>query len=106
MENFENIINLDTGDKISNEEKDFKNLIQKLEAEKSIFLDILKGFSEEDRSNFDVIVLNPRGLSWGVFNSLNQGDADKVLELIDKFKSEISSDERKEIGKQIASLIE
>lgn len=105
MENFENKINLDTTGEDLDVEKNFKDLIEKLESKKTIFIEVLKSFSEEEKLNFDIFVLNPNELTWTVFNGIDK-DEDKILELINKFRNASDSKNRKEIGKQIADLIE
>jgi len=105
MKNFENILNLNY-DKEPDSEKNFRELIQKLEEEKSTISNVLKGFSDDDKIDFDNNVLNPNGLSWGVLSFIEKDNQNEVLDLINKFKSADNMESKKEIGKQIADIIE
>lgn len=107
MKNFENnLLNIGQFEPESDDSKNFNELIEKLKENKSIFADTLESLSEQDREDFDVIVLNPIGLSWGVFKTIESDTQNKVLELINKFKSADSREVKKQIGAEIGNLIE
>lgn len=106
MKNFENNLNIGQYESKFNENKDFMESIEKMKENKSILVDILKSLNEQDRVDFDNMVLNPIGLSWSVFKIIESDIQHKVFELINKFKSENSREAKKQIGMEIADLIE
>lgn len=106
MKNFENIINIGPHESESNDNKEFNELIEKLKENKSTLKDVLERLSDQDRTDFDTLALNPRGLSWGVFKTIESDIQNKVFELINKFKSAENLEAKKLIGAEIADLIE
>lgn len=106
MENFENNLNIGQFESKSDDNKNFNELIEKIEKDKLILADTLKSLSEQDRMDFDDMALNPRGLSWGVFNVIESDIQSKVIKLLNKFKSADSRESKKQIGVEIAGLIE
>lgn len=104
MKNFEHNFNIGNYDKEPND--DFNNLIQKLTENNSILADILKEFTDEERENFDMAVLNPGGLSWGAFNAISSENEARVLDLINSFKSTKEKDGQNKIAKELVEILE
>jgi hypothetical protein len=106
MKNFENILNIGQHEELYDGDKSFKELVEKLKKKESILVQSLESLNERQKSDFDIEILNPKGLSWGVFNSVEEDKEGDVAGLIDQFISTSDKEARKEIARKMIDLIE